>query len=68
MLMWLFSFQILPCHILGKPNHQQQQNNTSQCGSGFRKVWEDPDVGNLTSTNIPTRREADSKRPTKKIL
>jgi len=39
---------------------------TSQCGSRFRGIWGDPAVGNLTSTGIPTRREADSKRPTKK--
>jgi len=41
-------------------------SNTSQCGFNFRGVWEDPVVGNLTSIGIPTRREADSKRPTKK--
>ena len=27
-------------------------NNNSQCGSRFRGVWEDPAVGNLTSTGI----------------
>ena len=46
--------------------YNNNNNNTSQCGSHFRGVWEDPTVGNLTSTGIPTRREADSKRSTKK--
>ena len=41
-------------------------NNTSQCGSRFRGIWGDLAVGNLTSTGIPIRREADFKRPTKK--
>ena len=43
-------------------------NNNSQCGSRFRGVWGDPAVGNLTSTDIRTHRETDSKRPTKTIL
>jgi len=42
-------------------------NNTSQCGSRFRGVWGDPAVGNLTSTFIPIHREVDSKRPTKRF-
>ena len=41
---------------------------TSQCGSCFRGVWEDPAIGNLTSTGIPTHTEVDFKRPTKKVL
>jgi len=43
-------------------------NNTTttfQCGSCFRTVWGDPDVGSFTSTDIPTREEAESKRPKK---
>ena len=42
-------------------------NTTSQCGSRFRGVWGDPAVGNLTSIGIPTHREVDSKRPTKRF-
>jgi len=38
---------------------------TSQCGSRFSEVWGDPDIGNLTSSSIPARREVESKRPTK---
>jgi len=48
-----------------KRNKLVLDNNTSQCGSRFRGVWEDPDVGSLTSTGISARRDADSKRPTK---
>jgi len=36
------------------------------CGSRFYGIWEDPVVSNLTHTGILTRREVDSKRPTKK--
>jgi len=47
---------------------QYNNNNNFQCGSRFRVVWGDPAVGNLTSTSISTRREVDSKRPTKRVL
>jgi len=36
-------------------------NNNSQCGSHFYGVWGDPTVSNLTSTGIPSHREADSR-------
>ena len=42
--------------------------NTSHCGSHFRGVREDPAVGNLTSIDIPTHTDVDSKKPTKKVL
>jgi len=45
--------------------HNNNYNNTSHCGSRFHEVWGDPDVGNLTSTGIPARRETDPKRLTK---
>jgi len=46
--------------------YNNNSNNTSQRGSRFRGVLGDPTVGNLTLTSIYTRREAVSKRPTKK--
>jgi len=41
-------------------------NNNSQCGSHFREVWEDADVGSLTSVGISAYRVFDSKRFTQK--
>jgi len=41
---------------------------TPSVGSRFCGVWRDPAVSNLTSTCISTRREVDSKRPTKRVL
>jgi len=38
--------------------HILEVNNTtttSQCGSRFRGVWEDPDVGNFTSNGMTAR-------------
>ena len=55
-------------HYMRRIDTHNNNTTTSQYGSHFYEVWGDPDVGNLTSTDIPTRREANSKRPTKKIL
>ena len=49
------------------PNNNNNNNN-SQCVFRFRGVWGDPAIGNLTCTGIPTCRETDSKRPTKRVL
>ena len=48
-------------------NFYNNNNTTSQCGSRFRGVWGDLTVVNLTSTDIPTRREVDSNRPKKRF-
>ena len=45
--------------------NNNNNNNNSQCGSRFRGVWGDPDVGNLTSTSISTDTKTDFKRLTK---
>jgi len=39
-------------------NSTQGNNTTSQCGSRFRGVWGDLNVGSLTSTDISACREA----------
>ena len=63
---FLMSFLLLDegASNFGQRNNNNN-NNTSQCRSRFHGVWGNPPVGNLTSTGILTRREADSKRPTK---
>ena len=45
-----------------------QQQQQLSVGSRLRGVWGDSSVGSLTLASITTHKEADSKRPTLKIL
>ena len=57
----ILNIVIINTHFL----YINSNNTTSQCGSRFRGIWGDLDVGKLTTTGIPARNEADSNRPTK---
>ena len=66
-LILLGTKSILECLQRNIDNKEVTYTTTSsQCGSQFGRVLGDQDVGNLTYTGIPTYREPDCKRSTKK--
>ena len=64
MFILILSWWLPPAIVESMPQLVQQQQ--LPVWVRFRVVWGDPVVGSLTPTGIPTRRETDSKRPTKR--